>query len=74
MNRYIDKSGGNGITHYERTIGGIKVRYTNGKEYHYTDQSAGVRIVQRMQQLAESGKGLTSFIRDNKPGHAKQRA
>lgn len=72
MRRYIDRHGTGAITHFERGIGSIKVRFANGRDYTYTDQITGVRIVQRMQQLAESGKGLGSFILKNKPEHARK--
>lgn len=72
MRPYHDRSGG-GVTHFFHTPDSIKVWFQNGSAYTYTHESAGVAAVQRMKELSVSGKGLTSFIRTQKPGHSHKR-
>ncbi len=62
MQRYKNLGGDSGIDAYEIAPGSITVRFSDGKNYRYTDASAGADSVRRMQELADSGQGLNEFI------------
>jgi hypothetical protein len=62
MQRYSSKAGESGVVAYELGRGSIIVKFVGGEKYLYTDKSAGVKNIARMQELAQSGRGLSTFI------------
>ncbi len=62
------------IIHYEIGDKHIIVHFATGywKHYTYTEMSAGEAVIQRMQELAEKGEGLHTYIRKNKPRYASK--
>jgi len=63
MEKYPNKSGDSGVTHYE--IGGdyIAIRFKNKFEtYIYSNSKIGKQHLAKMKKLAISGKGLSSYI------------
>lgn len=58
-----------GVRAYEIGPDSIDVEFTSGWIYHFSYQKPGMLRVERMKQLAESGRGLSTFI--NK--HVKNR-
>jgi hypothetical protein len=62
MQRYKNLSGNSGVVAYEICPKHIKVRFSDGTVYLYTNASAGPRHVQHMKDLARRGQGLSSFI------------
>lgn len=62
MKRYGDSSGGQGVLGYELGIDRIIVKFQDGRVYKYSYRSAGANHVERMKDLAEKGKGLTTYI------------
>jgi hypothetical protein len=62
MERYKNLSGNSGVVEYEIGPTFIKVRFSDGTIYRYTESSAGSRNIQRMKNLARKGLGLSSFI------------
>jgi hypothetical protein len=62
MKPYKNLSGISGVSHYEIGSDFIKVKFLDKKSYLYTYASAGVKNIEHMKQLAEEGRGLSSFI------------
>lgn len=62
MPKYLNVSGASGVTSYEIGDDFIDVTFKNGGSYRYTHQSAGPDNIHRMQTLARSGRGLSTFI------------
>jgi hypothetical protein len=62
MERYKNLSGNSGVVEYEIGPTFVKVRFSDGTIYRYTESSAGARHIQRMKNLARKGLGLSSFI------------
>lgn len=62
MKRYGNLSGNSGVIAYETGNGWIAVKFDGGDVYRYTVRSAGAENIARMQRLAESGEGLSTFI------------
>lgn len=67
MRRYGNLSGDSGVIAYELGPATIVVEFQGGEKYEYTGQSAGVAVVATMQRLAESGRGLSTFIAQHRP-------
>lgn len=69
MNPYRNLSGKSGVAAYECGDGFIRVRFIHDGIYEYTDARPGRVHVANMQQLAEAGRGLATyisrFVRDN---------
>ena len=57
-----------GVTGYLCTRDGILLRFHDGEVYRYTDTSAGAASIRRMQHLARSGNGLSTWINRHQPG------
>ena len=72
MKRYGNLSGNSGVLAYDERPGRILVRFRNGELYHYTERTAGARAVAEMQRLARAGKGLSTFIAQEKPGFERE--
>jgi hypothetical protein len=62
MKRYKKLSGDTGIDAYEAGRDFIRIRFEDGGVYLYTDESTGADNIAEMKALAESGKGLCTFI------------
>jgi hypothetical protein len=62
MERYYSKAGESGVIAYEIGRGSIVIKFVGGEKYLYTDKSAGAKNIARMQELAQSGRGLATFI------------
>jgi hypothetical protein len=62
MHRYKNGGGGSGVVAYDIDAGQIIVQFRNGERYLYTEDSAGAANVAKMQELAQAGRGLSSFI------------
>lgn len=63
MKPYANHSGESGVEAYEITPTSVRVKFRHSERiYEYSERSAGVTSVRRMKRLAESGKGLSTFI------------
>lgn len=65
MQRYKNLGGNSGVRYYEVGDDFIKVQFSDGKTYIYTNQTAGAEKIKMMKILAEIGQGLNSFIMKN---------
>ncbi|HTM67427.1 MAG TPA: hypothetical protein VL093_13955 [Flavipsychrobacter sp.] len=58
-----------GVIGYALTYSGIILRFRNNELYLYDDVKPGKEHVEQMKRLAETGKGLTTYVtkhvRDN---------
>lgn len=63
MTTYKNLSGNSGVQSYELGEDRITVQFKDGSQYLYTYNSAGSSNIEEMKQLAESGRGLNSFIK-----------
>jgi len=62
MQRYANLSGHSGVVAYEFDADSITIKFAGGDRYLYTKDSAGAAHIVRMCELAESGRGLTTYI------------
>ena len=62
MKPYGNRSGGSGVVAYEIEDRAILIRFQGGDTYRYTYERTGQFEVEKMKRLAESGKGLSSYI------------
>ena len=63
MTKYLNKSGKSSVLGYSFTKNSISILFEDLKfVYTYNEMKPGVAKVQRMIQLAISGKGLNSYI------------
>lgn len=70
MTPYISKSGkSSGVSAYEIGKNFITVRFKRSDDYTYSYNSAGKHAVEAMKKLARRGKGLSTYISQNKPGY-----
>lgn len=65
MQQYANRGGNSGIQAYELGADYIRVRFSDGSVYLYTNASAGSQNIEIMKGLASSGQGLNSFIMKN---------
>ena len=72
MERYRNFSGDSGVTAFELHHDGIAVRFVSGPEYLYTVESAGPHHVAEMKRRARDGRGLSTWISQEKPQYAKR--
>ena len=75
MERYKNLGGNSDVAGYEYGDDFIRVQFKDTSVYLYTYSSAGVQNVEHMKLLADSGRGLNSFINTNvrKMYQAKER-
>lgn len=59
---YKNAAGNSGVVAYDIGADRISVQFIDGTTYVYTHKSAGVSNINRMKQLAEAGKDLSTFI------------
>lgn len=69
MIAYQNKGQNSGITAYEIGADFIRVEFTNGAVYEYSNDHTGASKVEHMKYLAEQGKGLNSYL--NREVHQK---
>ena len=62
MPQYGSNSRKPGVKAYEIGPDAIDVEFSSGWVYHFTHHKPGPLRVERMKQLAESGRGLSTFI------------
>ncbi|HVL77182.1 MAG TPA: hypothetical protein VM406_14295 [Noviherbaspirillum sp.] len=62
MKRYKNLSRKSGVVAYEVGQRTIVVEFEDGGIYLYNYESAGQDKIERMKQLAEAGRGLSTFI------------
>lgn len=62
MTRYLNRSGQSSVVGYELEDSSIKVQFSDGSVYLYTNSSTGSFNIAKMKSLAAAGMGLNSFI------------
>jgi hypothetical protein len=62
MQYYKNIGGASGVRAYEYGADFIRVQFTTGAVYVYTNASAGTHNIAEMKKLADDGKGLNAFI------------
>jgi hypothetical protein len=62
MEKYRNLNGDSGVNGFQLLNDGIIVQFNDGKSYLYNTSKPGTASVQRMIGLAQSGKGLNSYI------------
>ena len=65
MERYLNLSGGSGVTDYELGADFIRVRFRGGVTYRYGRVRPGQHHVDRMKAYAVAGRGLGTYISQN---------
>ncbi len=65
MERYRNLGGDSGVVAYESGPDFIRVQFSDGSIYLYTEASAGSYNIETMKQLASNGQGLNAFIMAN---------
>jgi hypothetical protein len=65
MQHYKDIDGDSGVQAYEYGADFIRVKFSTGAVYLYTNASAGLQNIAEMKKLADRGNGLNSFINLN---------
>jgi len=62
MKPYRNLSGRSGVRAYQPGPGAIAVEFVDGSVYLYTQASAGAAAIARMLELAQAGRGLSTYI------------
>jgi len=62
MQYYKNINGDSGVQAYEYGADFIRVKFSTGAVYVYTNASAGPQNIAEMKKLADEGKGLNAFI------------
>jgi len=62
MERYKNIDGDSGVAGYEIGDDFIRIQFTTGAIYLYTNASAGTQNIEQMKKLAVAGDGLNAFI------------
>jgi len=62
MQRYANRSGKSGVIAYVLGANSITVEFNGGDRYLYNEESAGAHHIARMRELAEDGRGLSTYI------------
>jgi hypothetical protein len=63
MEKYLNKNGDSGVSHFEILADKIIVKFTGTiRTYTYSCRKAGVTHVNEMKILAINGSGLNSYI------------
>ena len=62
MTPYKNLEGHSGVTAYKIAAESIAVEFNHDSIYLYTYTSAGKRVIEKMKKLAQSGKGLSTYI------------
>ena len=73
MTPYKNNSGNSIVQAYQLKPNGIVVKFTDGATYECDNQHTGKQHIKHMQQFAEAGEGLGTYIQTvTKYGYAKQ--
>ncbi len=73
MERYSDIDRDSGVVRYEMGPDFIRVQFSDGSQYLYTNISAGSHHIENMKQLARGGDGLNAYINQHaKKAHQRQ--
>jgi hypothetical protein len=62
METYLNLGGNSGVEAYEIGENSITVQFKDGAVYEYNHRRPGRADVEQMKELAQSGRGLNSFI------------
>ena len=62
MERYLNVSGDSGVTRYDMGPDFIRVQFQDATIYVYDHACPGKHHVDRMKELAASGRGLGTYI------------
>ena len=62
MTPYKNLSRTSGVVAYRAAPDSIEVEFEDGAIYLYTKESAGRSNIERMKDLADAGRGLSTFI------------
>lgn len=62
MEHYKNLGGDSGVSAYEFGDDFIRVQFSDGSVYLYTDVSTGSYNIEEMKRLAQIGEGLNAFI------------
>ena len=62
MRKYKALSGDSGVIAYQLGDESIRVRFVDGAVYTYSYSSTGRGHIEQMKVLAESGRGLSTYI------------
>jgi hypothetical protein len=65
MENYKNTKGHSGVTGYEISANSITVVFNNDTAYRYTYKSTGKKAIEKMKQLAKTGRGLSTYISQN---------
>lgn len=65
MKTYKNLNGTSKLTLYDYEIDFIRISFSDGWTYVFTESSVGSENLTTMKQLADDGSGLTSFIVNN---------
>ena len=63
---YKNLSGNAGVTYYRIKDNSIEIRFTKNQDTHYYIYSSPPLSIDRMKLLAEEGRGLSTFITQNR--------
>jgi len=69
---YANRSGDSGVTAFAERPDAIYVEFTGGPVYLYDHTCPGRAHVERMQVLARSGRGLSSYISQHVTGYRER--
>lgn len=69
MIAYLNKHGNSGVKAYELGDDFIRVQFKNNSVYRYTAAITGADNVAQMKQLAQTGRGLSTFISQSIKSH-----
>lgn len=74
MQPYSNLSGDSGVLAYQNGSDYIIVQFKAGQYtfYKYTYASAGNSVVEVLKDLAQSGRGLNSYISTHKPAYSSK--
>ncbi len=73
MEKYSDIDRDSGVVTYEIGEDFIKVKFSDGAIYLYTNTSAGHHNINQMKLLASRGDGLNAYINNHvRKGYAKK--
>jgi hypothetical protein len=73
MEAYRNLSGTSGVTAFEIRKDSIVVRFKDGDEYLYNHQAPGREQVEHMKLLAQTGRGLSTYISRTIRNHYAQK-
>lgn len=62
VQRYHNLTGASGVLAYDAGRDYIRVKFIDGQVYRYDHERPGRAKVARMKRLAESGRGLSTYI------------